>query len=101
MSPRSLSPSRSRIRGLLATLAVAGVVLSSDAAAQTIGSGSGMRFGVSFGGISTVGVTVEFFDEHHSIDMTLGTWSFRDVSFSVVGKQYFGGGLAGRGGSAG
>lgn len=78
----------------LTTIAVVLLVLSSDAAAQTIGSGSGMRFGVSFGGISTVGVTVEFFNEHRSVDLTLGTWSFRDVSFSAVAKQYFGGGAA-------
>jgi len=82
------------MRGLLATAAVVVFALSSDAAAQTIGSGSGMRFGVSFGGISTVGVTVEFFDDHRSVDVTLGTWSFKDLSLSVVAKQYFGGGAA-------
>lgn len=66
--------------------------LASRSEAQTIGSGSGMRFGVSFGGISTVGLTVEFFDDHHSLDLTVGTWSFRDISLSVVAKQYLGGG---------
>jgi hypothetical protein len=76
---------------LLTTIAVVVLALSSDVAAQTIGSGSGMRFGISFGGISTVGITVEFFDEHTSLDLALGTWSFRDVSFSAVAKQYFGG----------
>ena len=66
------------------------------AAAQTPGpdAGDGVRFGVSLGGISTVGVSVEFFRDSRSIDVALGTWRFRDVSFSVVARQYFGAGAA-------
>lgn len=46
---------------------------------------------MTVGGISTVGLTAEFFRNSRSIDITLGTWAFRDVSLSVVGKQYLGG----------
>jgi hypothetical protein len=61
-------------------------------AAQEIGYGEGVRFGITAGGISTIGFAVEFFENHHSLDITVGTWSFRDLSVSVVGKEYFGAG---------
>jgi hypothetical protein len=66
------------------------------AEAQTPGphAGNGVRFGVSFGGISTIGFSVEFYRDARSVDLTLGTWRFRDVSFSAVAKQYFGAGSA-------
>lgn len=51
-------------------------------------AGDGVRFGISVGGISTIGVSVELFRDSRSIDLSLGTWSFRDVSFSAVVKQY-------------
>ncbi|HSW28019.1 MAG TPA: hypothetical protein VLH75_00880 [Longimicrobiales bacterium] len=61
-------------------------------AAQGTGTGSAVRVGVGFGGISTVGLTVEYVHEHSALELTLGTWSFRDLSVSVVGKQYLGAG---------
>lgn len=61
------------------------------AAGQGPGTGDGVRFGVTVGGISTVGLTAELFRDSRSIDIILGTWAFKDVSLSVVGKQYFGG----------
>ena len=66
------------------------------AEAQTPGPdvGDGVRIGISLGGISTIGLTVEFFRDSRSIDLTLGTWRFRDVSFAAVAKQYFGAGAA-------
>jgi len=95
MTPRPPHRLRPRLRALPATLAaVVVLLLAGRAEAQTLGAGSGVRFGVSLGGISTVGLTVEFFRDHRSLDLTLGTWSFRDISLSVVGKQYFGGGSA-------
>ena len=54
------------------------------------GSGDGVRFGLSLGGISTVGATVEFFSGGRSIDLTIGTWSFSELSVSAVAKQYVG-----------
>jgi len=48
--------------------------------------------GISFGGIATFGITVEYFDGNRSLDLTVGTWSFRDLSTAAVVRHYFGGG---------
>ncbi len=77
-----------RIAAALALILVASAPVSAQAPGPDVGDG--VRFGVSVGGISTVGVSVEFFHDSRSLDLTLGTWRFRDVSFSVVGRQYFG-----------
>ena len=80
-----------------ATLALIFLFLSTaPAVAQRPGpdAGDGVRFGISMGGISTIGLTVELFQDSRSLDLTLGTWRFRDVSFSAVAKQYFGAGSA-------
>jgi hypothetical protein len=45
---------------------------------------------MSFGGISFTGFIVEYRWGNRGIEMNIGTWSFRDLSLSVVGKQYFG-----------
>lgn len=49
-----------------------------------------LRIGISFGGISFMGFIVEYRWGHRSVELNAGTWSFRDLSVSVVGKQYFG-----------
>ncbi|MGD2121178.1 MAG: hypothetical protein PVJ76_05510 [Gemmatimonadota bacterium] len=49
-----------------------------------------VRFGISFGGISFTGFIVEYRWDNRGVEMNIGTWSFRDLSVSVVGKQYFG-----------
>lgn len=49
-----------------------------------------LRLGISFGGISFIGFIVEYRWGNRSADLTVGTWSFRDLSVSLVGKQYFG-----------
>ncbi|MCJ7627124.1 MAG: hypothetical protein MUO50_01930 [Longimicrobiales bacterium] len=49
-----------------------------------------VRFGFSFGGISFVGLLMEYRWGDRSVELNIGTWSFRDLSVSVVGKQYFG-----------
>lgn len=74
---------------LLAVLILLGQPVSGTA--QGSGAGDGVRVGISFGGVSTVGLTLEFYRDTRSLDLTLGTWSFRDVSVSAVVKQYFGG----------
>lgn len=76
----------------LAALALGVSAAASPLAAQGTGSGSGVRLGVTFGGISTIGLNVELVREHRALDFTLGTWSFRDVSLSAVAKEYFGAG---------
>lgn len=59
--------------------------------AQGSNAGDGLRIGLSFGGISTVNVTVELFRNTHAAEFGIGTWAFRDVSFSAVFKEYIGG----------
>jgi hypothetical protein len=59
--------------------------------AQGSDAGDGWRVGLSFGGISTFGVTVERFSDTHAVEVGAGTWSFRDVSLSAVYKEYIGG----------
>lgn len=77
-----------------ATTLLAVFVMAAPVRAQSPGAGDGIRFGVSVGGISTIALNVELFRDSHGLDIALGTWSFRDLSVSVVGKQYFGAGAA-------
>lgn len=77
------------MKSAIVALATA-LLLVVSAEAQSPGAGDGVRFGVSFGGISTVALNVELFRDSRSLDLALGTWSFRDVSVSAVAKQYFG-----------
>jgi len=83
---------RPPILGRSAGLLAAFLAVAAPAAAQGTGSGSALRLGLALGGISTVGATVEYVREHHALEVTVGTWSFRDLSVSVVGKEYFGAG---------
>ncbi len=48
------------------------------------------RFGISVGGISTVGLIVEYIDGQNSLELNVGTWSFRDLSVSLVQRHYLG-----------
>ncbi len=59
--------------------------------AQGSDAGDGWRIGLSFGGISTLGLTVERYWDSHAVEVGLGSWSFRDVSISPVFKEYIGG----------
>ena len=60
-----------------------------SASAQGKNAGDGVRIGVSFGGISTFSVAVEWFSDTHAVELGVGTWAFRDVSVSAVYKEYF------------
>ncbi len=75
---------------LLAVLAALALLAPRPALAQGGGAGSGWRVGLTFGGTNLVGVAVEYFDGAQSAEVTVGTFAFRDVSLTVVGKQYFG-----------
>jgi hypothetical protein len=48
------------------------------------------RLGISVGGVSTVGVIVEYLDGQGSLELNVGTWSFRDLSVSLVRRHYLG-----------
>ena len=50
----------------------------------------GLRLGLSFGGTGFIGVVAEWLWEDRGAELLVTTFSFRDVSISVVGKQYFG-----------
>ncbi len=64
-------------------------------AVTSVGEGpDGLRFGLTLGGISFVGFAVEYVWGDRSLDLTFGTWSFRDLSISAVAKQYLGPGPA-------
>ncbi|MDA0329494.1 MAG: hypothetical protein O2958_10860 [Gemmatimonadetes bacterium] len=78
------------MRFIAPLLAVVSLSLPAATAAQSTGAGDGVRFGISVGGISAITLDVELFRDSRSLDFALGTWSFRDVSFSAVAKQYFG-----------
>ena len=71
-------------------LTLLAVALAAPLAAQGPDDGNGVRFGLSLGGISTVSLSVEFFRDSRSLDVAVGTWSFRDLSVSATARQYFG-----------
>ncbi len=72
--------------GILALLFA--LVLALPARAQD----EGLRVGFYLGGTSTVGVLFDYFDSTGSTELTIGTFSFRDLSVSVVRRQRFGSG---------
>lgn len=92
---------RSTVRGLAAVLLA---FPGADAASQTLPPGGedgtasastepgSFRVGVTFAGTSLAGLVLEHQWGDRSAELTVGTVSFRDVSLSLVGKQYFSGG---------
>jgi len=81
----------SSARGILLGLALA--LGTPDPAVASPGRGPDpdeVRFGISFGGISFAGLVLEYRWENRSVELNIGTWSFKDLSVSLVGKQYFG-----------
>jgi hypothetical protein len=91
--PGTKAPRTPAVLVLMASmLALAGP--GAGASAQGPGAGDGIRLGVTFGGIGTVGVVAEYFDGTRGYDLTVGTWSFRDLSISATVKEYFGAGAA-------
>ena len=82
---------RPSLRLFLASLALILFIPSGLDASASNGSGpEEVRFGVTFGGISFMGFIMEYRWGDRSVEMNIGTWSFRDLSVSVIGKQYFG-----------
>ena len=67
-------------------------LLVSPLAAQATANDMRIRIGVTAGGIGSIGASVEFLWGSRSVDVNLATFSFREVSLAVTGKQYFGGG---------
>lgn len=89
MEPSSPPRRLPRRPGLLSVLvpALALVLLATPLRGQ-----ERFRFGLTVGGISTIGLVFEQQMEWGSFELTVGTWSFRDLSMALVHKQYIGGG---------
>ena len=83
-------PTTMRRFSVLTALMSALVHSPSVARCQSSTDNDGIRVGISVGGVSTVGLLLEYFDGNRSIDLTVGTWSFHDLSLSLVAKRYFG-----------
>ena len=74
-----------------ALAAAATLVAAATLAAAAPGAASAQyRFGVSFGGASTVALVVEHRWAHQGLEVQAGTWGFRDLSLSVNARQYVG-----------
>ena len=67
-------------------------LLVAPLAAQATSDDMRLRVGITALGVGSVGASVEFLWGSRSIDVNLGTLSFKEVSLGVTGKQYFGSG---------
>lgn len=54
------------------------------------GQDAAYRVGIALGGTGLVGLVLERVDERTGLEVTLSTWSFRDVGVSGVAKAYLG-----------
>jgi hypothetical protein len=50
----------------------------------------GFRMGVQIGGTSLIALVLEQLDDTKSIELTVGTFSFKDLNVSLSGKTYLG-----------
>jgi hypothetical protein len=82
---RRSAPSRTAVLfgALLAPLGAG----AAPAAAQEAGE---FRVGVSLGGTALLALVLERLDEHAAVELSVGTWSFRDLSASAVVRGYLG-----------
>jgi hypothetical protein len=80
------NPRIARIHFILAAV-LALSARASDASGQNEDK---YRFGLSLGGTSTFAVVLERLDGRRGLEVTVGTWSFRNVSVSAVVKGYLG-----------
>lgn len=86
--PAPSHPSRSARCGLLAIL----VILLLTPATARGQEDDGLRFGITVGGTSFAGLSLEFFQGARSLELSVGTWAARDLTVSLVGREYFGAG---------
>ena len=77
---------------LYALFSSLGGLLASPVTAQTPDDDMRLRIGVTALGIGSLGASVEFLWGSRSIDINLATFTFKEVSLAVTGKQYFGSG---------
>lgn len=84
------TPSRFPRSGRCVAAAALLLVLAAPAGPVAAQVPDPVRVGVTWGGISFLGLTFEYQWRNWAVDVNLGTWSLRDVSLSVVGKHYLG-----------
>ncbi len=83
---RRTPPRRIRLIAILA-LTVSGAVLPTAVEAQPA---DGLRVGLTVGGTSFLGISLEFLSGNRSLEVTVGSWAAQDLAVSIVGRQYFG-----------
>ena len=66
------------------------VALAGSAGARPLAAQDRLRFGVVFGGLGFIGAVAEGIRDDRSVEVVVSTFTFRDVSISVAGKQFFG-----------
>jgi len=88
---RSNLTTRSRL-WTLPSLGIPALLLAFVLALPAQAQDEGLRVGFYLGGTSTVGILFDYFDSSGSTELTIGTFSFRDLSVSVVRRQRFGSG---------
>lgn len=91
LSPPSPAPTPPGALTRALRVLFAAAVLSTPLTIATTGAASAQyRFGISFGGASTVALVVEHRWAHQGLEVQAGTWQFRDLSLSVTARQYVG-----------
>jgi len=88
MSPSTRPTPLSRLRAL--TTGALLVVSMALVGAQPLAGQDTYRVGITFGGTSFVSLNLEMLWGDAALDLSMGTWSFRDISVSAVGKYYAG-----------
>lgn len=88
---------RARPRRVLRHAAALSLILAAlpgDGSAQaTPRAMDGVRVGVTLGGVGVLGLSVEWISEElRSVELTLATFGFQDVSVGLTGRHYFGAG---------
>lgn len=71
-------------------LGVAVWILWMAAMARPDAASAQYRFGVALGGASIVALVAEYRWDHQGVELQAGTWRFRDLSLSLIAKQYVG-----------
>lgn len=77
-------------RALTGLLALSATLLACAPVAARAQAREAARFGITVGGISTIGMIIEYVDGQSSWEINIGTWSFRDLSVSLVRRWYLG-----------
>ncbi len=72
-------------------------VVDAPLAADQVGTGSTeepptYRYGLTLGGSAFISLVFEYESGNRAVELALGTFSGRDLSVAVTGKQYLGGG---------